>query len=78
MKIRLDRASVYTSKGDFGVISVTERNCPVPILKIVAHMRYRFCASLWCSVNSFLSIAEVNKKECGLVKPSQPTDILYG
>ena len=38
---------------DFGTISVTERSCASPILKVERHISDRFCAILWCTVNRY-------------------------
>ena len=38
---------------DFGAISVTERSCASPILKVERHISDRFCAILWCTVNRY-------------------------
>lgn len=48
-------------KGDLGVISVTEQNCPVPISKVKCHILDRFCGTLLCSVNSYSFVVEVDK-----------------
>ena len=38
---------------DFGAISVTERSCAWPILKMERHISDRFCPILWRSVNRY-------------------------
>ena len=44
--------------GDFGSIYVTERSYAAPTSKVESHISDRFCAILWCGVNT--SDAEVN------------------
>ena len=41
------------NNSDFGAISVTERSCASPILKVERHISDRFCAILWCTVNRY-------------------------
>ena len=36
-----------------GAISVTERSCAVPTLKVGRHISDKFCAILWWSVNTY-------------------------
>ena len=44
---------MFTLKsGCGGAISMTERSCVPPISKVERHIAYRFCAILWCSVNT--------------------------
>ena len=77
------------NKGDFGAISVTERSCAAPSLKVENHTS--FCTILWCRVNRYsdrwgsvqvgagtgIYWDEVNNQERGLgfssPNPSLPT-----
>ena len=44
---------MFTLKsGCGGAISMTERSCVPPISKVERHIADRFCAILWCSVNT--------------------------
>ena len=45
---------MFTLKsGCGGAISMTERSCVPPISKVEHHIADRFCAILWCSVNTY-------------------------
>ena len=45
---------MFTLKsGCGGTISMTERSCVPPISKVEHHIADRFCAILWCSVNTY-------------------------
>ena len=45
---------MFTLKsGCGGAISMTERSCVPPISKVERHIADRFCAILWCSVNTY-------------------------
>ena len=45
---------MFTPKsGCGGTISMTERSCVPPISKVDRHIADRFCAILWCSVNTY-------------------------
>ena len=45
---------MFTPKsGCGGPISMTERSCVPPISKVERHIADRFCAILWCSVNTY-------------------------
>ena len=47
---------MFTLKsGCGGAISMTERSCAPPISKVEHHIADRFCAILWCSVNTYLT-----------------------
>ena len=37
----------------FDALSVMEWSCAAPISKVERHISYRFCTSLWCSVNRY-------------------------
>ena len=46
---------LFTHKnGDLGAISVTERSYAAPFSEVESHVSDRFCAIIWCSVNTFL------------------------
>ena len=47
---QIDLQSTHKNS-DFGTISVTERSCASPILKVERHISDRFCSILWCTVN---------------------------
>ena len=38
---------------DFHAVSVTEQSCFASISKVERHVSDRFCAILWCSVNTY-------------------------
>ena len=45
---------LFTNMNGCGVaISVTERSCAAPILKVERDISDRFCAILWCKVNTY-------------------------
>ena len=49
---QIDLQSTHNNS-DFGAISVTERSCASPILKVERYISDRFCAILWCTVNRY-------------------------
>ena len=55
---------LFTQKknGDLSAINVTKQSCAAPIPKVERHLSDRFCASLWCGMNRFRTLAEVNNK----------------
>ena len=63
MKIIPERSSVHcTLLG--GAIFVRERSCAEPISKVERYISDRFCAILWCIVNTYLPAkTEVNVLE---------------
>ena len=54
MLIETERAFVQTQETDvdFFAISGTEQSCAASIPKVESHISDRFCAILWCSVNT--------------------------
>ena len=54
MSIETDRAFVQTQETDvdFVAISGTDQICAASITKVESRISDRFCAILWCSVNT--------------------------
>ena len=50
---------------DFGAISVTERSCASPILKVERHISDRFCVIFWCTVNRYSDLS--GSEEVGIM-----------
>ena len=52
-----------TKNDDLSAMNVTKQSKAAPISKVEPHFSDRFCATLWCGVNRFRTLAEVNNRE---------------
>ena len=62
IKFKLDKLLFTRKNGDFGAISLTQRNCSAPMSKVESHISDRCSDALWFSVISEFTQQDGRKK----------------